>query len=506
MSPREKSGKARAIRIPLDYYKKPDRFSKWKTRLCLAALIGTGWWLSGLGWDPRGWSRYEERSRLLATHGPLVRPHAPLDAQCEACHVPFRPVSGEGWAAKLVGDEKVGETRCQACHTTPVHHASEAPTSVQACAACHRDHRGREASLTEIPDTHCTRCHGSLAGHTKGGKPAYAAKITRFDIDHPAFRQTRDGPARDPGTVKFSHALHMSSTFNREPGGKPLKTIGDLTEGDRERYRRPGQGNRDVIQLDCASCHRFDGDDLSAERGGRSPTPITYANECRACHPLDYDPDRPALSMRHGLQPAEVHRTLWGAFAEGQLAAPPNRGPRPIPGREPEMEKAAREAIERKVARMEEVLFGEKRCGECHHYVTPEGRGIPALTRLVEGQDVRIAAADIPQVWLGHATFDHAPHRVVDCKACHAGAYPDAQKPSHTSGDVLLPEVGKCQECHSPRRSVGGREIGGADFRCIECHRYPGGDARHRSVGPLVRDAAIESSLGRFLLGAQETR
>ncbi len=506
MSSPEKSGKARAIRIPLDYFKKPDRFSKWKTRLSLAALIGTAWWLSGLGWDPRGWARHEERSRLLATHGTLVRPHAPLDAQCEACHVPFRPVSGAGWAAKLVGDENVSDARCQACHTTPVHHASEAPTSVHACAACHRDHRGREASLTEVPDTHCTSCHGSLEGHTKGGKPAFATKVTRFDTDHPAFRLMRDGPAHDPGTVKFNHALHMSSTFNPEPDGKPLKTIGDLAEGDRERYRRSGQGDGDAIQLDCASCHRFDGGDLSAGRGGSSPTPITYANQCRACHPLGYDPDRPALSMRHGLQPAEVHRTLWGAFAERRFETPPQEGTRPIPGRAPETEKPARGAIERKVARAEQILFGQTRCGECHHYVSPDGQDIPALTRLDEGPEVRIATANIPQVWLGHATFDHAPHRVVDCKACHAGAYPDAPKPSLTSGDVLLPEIGKCRECHSPRRRVAGREIGGADFRCIECHRYHGGDARHGGVGPLVRDAAIESSLGRFLLGAQEIR
>src|SRR4029453_8661357 len=100
VSPQVTSGKARAVRIPLDYFKKPDRFSKWRKWLTVAALIAAGWWLGGLGWGPPGSQGWGDRPRLLATQGPRARPHAPLDARCEACHVPFRPVNGSGWAAR----------------------------------------------------------------------------------------------------------------------------------------------------------------------------------------------------------------------------------------------------------------------------------------------------------------------------------------------------------------------------------------------------------------------
>jgi len=365
-----------------------------------------------------------------------------------------------------------------------------------------------------------------------GVKPKFEAKITRFDTDHPEFRLFRNGPARDPGAIKFNHALHLTPGLNLEPKGKPLLKLKNLAPGARERYRQSNQGDDEAVQLNCTSCHRFDGgvpgdssarepnsiaDRPPARGGGQSPMAITYENQCRACHPLSYDPDRPDLSMRHGLQPAEVHRTLLGDFTERFLANRPEQRPSPpasrrVPGRAPAADEAAVRAIERKVAKVERILFGEKKCGECHVYVTPDGHEASAPTHWEEGSKVQIAPPNLPQVWLRHATFDHAPHlnlfgekeeeKEKGCRECHAKEIdPNA---SRTSSDVLLPKIGKCRECHGPPLREDGPEVHRADFRCTECHRYHGGDAHGQGAVASVRGASIESSLGRFLLGASE--
>ena len=45
------TGKKRAVRIPLDYYKKPDLLASWRLVLSAAALLVAAGWASGLSWD-----------------------------------------------------------------------------------------------------------------------------------------------------------------------------------------------------------------------------------------------------------------------------------------------------------------------------------------------------------------------------------------------------------------------------------------------------------------------
>ena len=86
------TSKKRTVRIPLDYYKRPDRLSYWKLVLSAAAVLLAAGWASGFGWDFWSVSRWQARARGLASHGTLARSHATWDSQCEACHAPFRPI------------------------------------------------------------------------------------------------------------------------------------------------------------------------------------------------------------------------------------------------------------------------------------------------------------------------------------------------------------------------------------------------------------------------------
>jgi hypothetical protein len=222
--------------------------------------------------------------------------------------------------------------------------------------------------------------------------------------------------------------------------------------------------------------------------------PVRFETDCRACHPLDYDPDHPAI--RHPIQPAEVVDTLEQAYSAQFLNDKPSlEVPRPVPGHEDRPEvRAAREAIGLKVAKAEAIVFGGKRCGECHVFedvAAPKVEPAPDRWR-----HVRVAPVNVPDVWFRHAAFDHSAHVAVGCRECHARAYPDDRGASRTSEDVMLPTIAVCQTCHSPREKTADSVSGGAGFACTECHRYHGAGAASHFTG-------VDPGLKQFLLGVR---
>jgi hypothetical protein len=135
--------------------------------------------------------------------------------------------------------------------------------------------------------------------------------------------------------------------------------------------------------------------------------------------------------------------------------------------------------------------------------VTSDDVPVPTLDHFDPDQDVAIAPPNVPVIWWRSARFDHSAHRGLSCRACHDRAYPDSPRASHQSKDVLLPGKAECLECHSPRRQGSGKSTvsGGADFRCVECHRYHNGDA---VVLGLASPAGLfegRSTIEQFLLG-----
>ncbi len=519
MPPRE-TGKQRAARIPLDYYKRPNRIERLKVGLAAAALVASVG-VAGAAW------LFRDGGRPYVSRGPVASVHAAWDSKCEACHADFRPMSKGAVTAALFGspgshDSTVNQ-RCEQCHDGTAHHASQLDALTPACGGCHRDHRGREASLVVLPDADCTQCHENLAASVKEGKPGYESPVTSFATQHPDFRSLKS----DPGRLKFNHRLHMTPGQVIDPGQVNPWTLDKLKDpAVRERYKNaPWQSDKAdgaPVVLDCASCHRLDAGDFTADvarnPGSAAPEafrpraagaymlPVNYEAHCSACHPLTFDAnvkgkDGKPVSVPHRLQPDEVRSFVWGAYAEAYLhqgldqrvAEALKAGPhpsRPLPGKLTEEEQAARDAVGTNTAQADRFLFkadvsradgyltsGRTACGECHEYAEAGGTK-------------RVLPPQVNEVWLTHAKFSHVAHRAADCRLCHENAYADGRDASTSAKDVLIAGLKSCRECHSP--------AGGVRSDCTECHSYHNGDRPLQGLGAAARDPHSGGQVKRF--------
>jgi hypothetical protein len=134
--------------------------------------------------------------------------------------------------------------------------------------------------------------------------------------------------------------------------------------------------------------------------------------------------------------------------------------------------------IDAKVAAAERYLRETNACAKCHQLKMPDPS--PADFALPD-----VEPANIPQVWLRHARFDHAAHRHMSCADCHAQAYPpqgsgDPPSPTPDQDVVMIAGRDVCLKCHSPGPAISAPRAdrfasgapGGARFDCVECHQY----------------------------------
>ncbi len=531
------SGKRRGSRIELDYYRSSDGLSRWRGRLCLLVILTAAGWI-GLeaiaGRDRAAPARFFEPSRL-ASKGPLAQAHAMWDSTCRACHLPFTPINPSRWAPAFATGSHAGDYRCRTCHAAPVHHQSERADDIPACAECHSDHRGREASLLAMDDSACTRCHGDLKQHRGpgAGTRSVGGSVSRFDTaHHPEFRTTPDDRAMSPRRVKFNHARHLAAGLTLEEGGMPF-TFAQLAPQDRARYGWALGQELDVpVRLACAACHQLDGEDqvggvlerranrMPARSPGASMLPVVFDVHCAACHPLPFDASFPEKQVPHGVAPAELNAKLRQFYAAQVVRADPAAlrqvvPPRPLPGQSAgSREQRFEEAIEAKVLTAAKLLFGSSvdeatrrrqklpqgrgGCVECHNLKASAG----PLIRARDLASLEIEPVLMTQVWFESAVFDHTAHRALECAACHAGA-----TSSRANGDrPLLPGLAVCASCHW---AAGGRQTGqlaGASAACTECHRYHNGDHPRHGKGAAARRGAAALSIEQFQSGGADGR
>ncbi len=451
------TGKQRVVRIPFGYHHRRDKINRWKTSLSvLAIILTTAAWLC--------WSLMaKEQGNAPYSHGPLAAVHATWENKCEACHVDFAPIRDDAWNAlswlapsspKPHAWSHLADKKCEVCHRGPEHHARQKSEEVASCASCHRDHGGRLVSLLRSDDRSCTTCHESLASHSQVANADAFKDVTSFDRAHPEFRSLKT----DPGTIKFTHGRHLAAGLKIKPDDKLTLTLADLKPEDREQYRREKQVDSDLVQLDCASCHQPDS-------SGKYMQPITFEQNCRACHALGFEPGSENKSVPHRLKPEAVRDVLWNSYLADYVKENPgllkkkiSRSPIPSLNEPPSADSVEAKAwIEKRASDAERHLVTV--CAHCHQ--DPPSGGEPRL--------VPVLPARIPQVWLQHARFDHTAHRAMECRKCHEPAYT-----SKNSQDVMIVNRDKCLECHSPLSADGKR--GGARFDCVECHRYHGAD------------------------------
>ncbi len=443
-----------AQRIDLSYFKRPHPFRRWRFILSVGApLIAILW----LGWYAVA------RDNHVYSGGRVSTAHAILSTECKACHVKQAGVFSA----------KASDAGCESCHDGPVHHATQLFTPN--CASCHEEHRGH-LRLAAVSQVSCTQCHANLV--SASSKLNFARTITRFDGDHPDFAAVQFG-ARDPGTIKFNHAVHL---------------------------RHGLKGPAGLVNLDCQDCHQPPavrvqwkygvpdavGAPVSAAAARQIAiaektlppsmdyrraymSPIAYAKHCAACHGLQFDA-RFQESAPHDT-PEVIHAFLVKKFqayipshtSELRIAAPvPERDlpqqPLPVAFRTVTQQ----QWVDLKVAESEQLLW-RKTCAQCHSLSFSKQAALPV-----------VAPSNIKTRWFDHAVFDHDTHKLLKCAECHVKA-PTSQETS----DVLIPGIERCQKCHHEGKNS-------AESRCFECHTY-----HNWEKGKEVKGSFVLSRLGR---------
>jgi hypothetical protein len=209
--------------------------------------------------------------------GNLSTPHAQIlsgkltSASCAACH-PQAETSPMTWfLSGHAGSELVQSDRCMDCHhtrlprqyartahnlppseltrlqakvaqATPVKLANWIPKpnfslDDVACAACHREHAGADASLTSLSDAQCQTCHSQ--------------QFKSFAEGHPAWT---DWPYTNQEPIAFDHRSHSIRHF---PSHKDENGVAAV--------------------FDCVRCHKTTATGDFARVGD-------YASNCGECH------------------------------------------------------------------------------------------------------------------------------------------------------------------------------------------------------------------------------
>lgn len=445
--PRIRIAKTIAQRIDKDYFKKLQGFRRWQVLLSIVVvLVAAGWLLA---------ERARGRSRVYSS-GPVSSAHALVGQNCAVCHV-----------RRAAFSAKVEDKACLACHDAPAHNAKQ--TFTPACADCHLEHRGK-FKMAATRDAGCTQCHSQL--QVREGTAKYHVNITGFDgHKHPEFLAMRDGQF-DPGTVNLNHYAHLQPTL---------------------------RGPNSAVQMQCNDCHRPNGrnepwpyalsasqpagaqSDNSAAADLQSPkrsfakagsghymVPIKYADQCAACHALQFDPfiNDPAphgdtkkvrsfvetkIRQLVSEHPELVHRPITAGYGDEIEATRnylrPTRDYITLPAKPTTAANWAEQRIE-----LAERLLWKKDCRVCHAQTTGEPDTTPNAVKAV-----------IPARWFPHAEFDHQAHRMMKCEACHSGI-----RDSKLTADRNLPKLTTCQQCHKER----GASANAATGRCYECHSY----------------------------------
>ena len=485
-------------RIDRGYYSRPSPMRVWRGWLTAAGLLlAAGWCVWGLLDQPRHHAP-----------GPLAAAHARWERDCQACHIPFAPIKDDTVLTTNLTRSAV-DAKCEACHKAAAHHSLQLVAEVGSCGSCHVDHRGRGADISRVADRTCTACHADIASHRRqppadGAEttlPADAASITRFDNEHhPAFASL----AKDPGRLKFSHGRHMTAglVFGGPSKAAPF-TYEMLGTDDRSRLM-PGDARAgDLVQLSCNSCHEFASSAardetrltttvLASSPAGAYPLPVTFERHCVACHALPYDPADPAKRLPHGLTPEAMQQRIVASMleesAEGRTAIDAPLPPRGLPAnpRESPLPETIRTQVHERVDKARGFTRGV--CGKCHEAIDAP---LPVASLLRGADDSTLASGDVetwfrvppvgvPDVWLRKARFNHVPHRGVDCRGCHEGAYPVALAGSTGASPldnqlVMIAGRESCTGCHGPPGTdAAGKTVGGAPFDCVECHGYHG--------------------------------
>lgn len=529
------SGKSRAQRIELDYFRRPS----WGLRIkwigsAIVAVICTAYAVAVV---------IRDGSNSHANTGPLALAHADLEEECAACHTPFQPLASDAFLADAPHHRQLARQKCEQCHPSP--HATDtipqaeislasgsaAPRSADAsvapqplagfsvaghfdawlnpagethagCVVCHREHQGRAHDLRVVANTACISCHGDLSLVTSDNQPRQVDEaVTAFAPDaHPEFWYRRDD-ATDPGTVRFDHHQHLlpGQISSDQRGGFHSD---QLPPEARDRYGKDAEG---LVQLSCTDCHARNDAVLGATdvEEGRTFAPIRFEEHCAACHELNYPTrDDSVQPVPHAVTWETAGRLLRGAIGGHLLErtgddSPENAQLPKIPGTDVGAAEEQTVTVERLDQLVEQGLETlRSQCQVCHE---PDALTSEAIQDALAG----LRPEMIPQQWLRRGMFNHAAHAEVDCRRCHDAAYlteggGNARAAAGDHDQIMIRGIEGCVDCHSRTDSASalaavGEQRGEATVQasaaCTLCHRYhwtrpaPGDSSHSASAG-----------------------
>jgi hypothetical protein len=456
--PRTRTTKKLAQRIDLNYFKRPTPLKRTKFWLSLALPALALLWVV--------WHGFAHDSSVYSS-GRMSEPHAVLESQCAACHV---QIAGTFSA-------QASDAACLSCHDAPMHHTTR--HAALRCADCHTEHRGR-VNIIAAKNQSCAQCHGNLKSGSAAAR--FAAHIESFEDGHPEFAALRDN-ARDPGTIKLNHAIHMKP-IRRGPNGPNVQ----LACGD---CHRPSAVEPSLTYSDAkyrsATVSYSSNEELSpsptgtlqpshSASGRELMAPVKFANACAGCHSLAFD-KRFDEGVPHD-KPEVVRAFLEKQFTEYISAHPGDLREVRDPGRDltgKPLQPVVRvytqkEWIAAKISDAEELL-SRKTCKQCHALNTgAQQNNLPS-----------IEPARTTIKWMPHAAFDHDAHRGFSCASCHEKALTSTE-----TADVLLPGIATCKTCHAPGPDR-------AESRCFECHTYHDWSKR-KEVNPTFTLPALHKT------------
>ena len=511
----QETGKQRSQRIEIDYYRQPTGLTRWRT-LCIALglLLGLGYAAYALVASPA--------TTQLST-GPVALCHAAFENDCSACHEGFAPMDPatsdlDISLAGIFASENLAtiEAKCLTCHPVGTHFRDQLTLASQSidqnCAACHHDHRGRDFAIVSHDARQCTQCHADLSAVCRQ-PPQRRNRVVGFSAaDHGEFSSL----ATDPGVVKFDHAQHMLPG-QVAAGSRGQFLHGMLSDSDRIRYGGPDADGDTPVQLSCASCHEMTEASFAARsigESGRGIEPIDFETHCAACHSMMPGPPSEAtLPIPHAVAWSQVQLLIDGNAAGEAVSG----SRRPVDNdRQTEAKvgegfggnsrrnlstppPAAEGDRPAKTEQTVSVADVRDQCLKCHDDASVTDQRIASAS-------AGLSEPMIPERFLQWGEYDHGAHAAMDCRACHAAAYPsetrDGSGPPSDHTTVMIDNIDSCTECHrdpespTPASLVSGKtaELLGdqatwASDACTTCHGY------HTHAAAAVTNAvAIEPS------------
>ena len=446
------------------------------------AWIGIGTILVGFLLVPLFWSPAQSPWNT----GDVSRGHAYVENDCQKCHSGFF--------------QAVKNEDCMTCHHDIGRHSPPEMAMAELdnadCATCHLEHRGRQVDLADLGSGFCSDCHSDL-----GSKLAETTlrNASDFGEDHPPFQLALvTNPLEEAVSVDVTDDLVEVSglEFNH------LRHVGKAVtgRGDTKQY------------LQCGACHEPDA-------GGLYMKPVVFEDHCQDCHRLDFDATAPPNFAPHG-DPAVIRDRIRGFYATRVLngdvkdAEAPRRLRLRRPGARLSSEEAelSRRWVEAKVERAERRFYERPgTCDLCHELAPGEA----------SDGGMGVAPVQIQDIWVPGSVFSHGSHAPFACVKCHPAAAvfdpePDSALPrpewsmkdsipyeliarepttrvSNEAGDILIPDMAVCRECHAGANVWGGEKV---PSPCSMCHPFHVRDNGPMGTGVTSSSAAPSSGSG----------